>query len=239
MENKFLFVCNFKMNYVKPLSYKKAINGEQLSNLILLPNFCDIKSFRRYKKNYSVSIGAQNVSEFSSGAHTGEVNAEMLKKAGADYCVVGHSERKKYNLESLAQTRKKVVELLKYNITPIICVGEEIVLSVNNEQKQADYAKKYVVEELKIILKDIDASKVIIAYEPIWAIGTGKVASKKHIQIVISAIKTYAHSSKILYGGSFNISNYKEIVGIKNLNGALVGGESLNPHNIIAMIKQI
>lgn len=229
MNKRFLFVCNFKMNSLDVMEYVNAIGDDHIDNLVLCPNFCDIKDYAILKRN-GVMLGAQNVSEFSGGAYTGEVSASMLKESGADFCIVGHSERKKYMFETLSQTNQKAKRLLDAGITPIICVGEDI-------EKGDDFAVRFVLMELNEVLKDIDNSKVVVAYEPIWAIGTGKVPSNSHIQNVISAIKKYTGVEVCLYGGSFGENNYKEISSLACVDGALIGGASLKP-NLIVKIKK-
>lgn len=231
MNKKFLFVCNFKMNSLDVMEYVKAIADESFNNLVLCPNFCDIKDYSILKRN-GVMLGAQNVSEYSGGAYTGEVSASILKESGVDFCIVGHSERKKYMFETLSQTNQKVKRLIENGITPIICVGED-------NYKGEDFASKFVLMELNEVLNDIDISKVIVAYEPIWAIGTGKIPTDNHIQNVVSAIKKYAGVEICLYGGSFGENNYKEISSITCVDGALIGGASLKPELIVKMQRDL
>ena len=232
MKGNFLFVCNFKMNTVKKSLYKKTFGNNSFNNVVLCPNFCDIKDFASLKKSNCIMIGAQNVSEFAEGAHTGEISAAMLKSVGVNFCIVGHSERKENNFETSSQINLKVKRLIECGITPIICVGE-------NNYKDEQYAAKFVLSELNEILRDIELSKVIVAYEPIWAIGTGKVASISHIKFVISAIKQYTGIEFVLYGGSFNSDNYKDIVSIVCVDGALIGGASLKPDVIVKMVNNV
>ena len=231
MNKKFLFVCNFKMNSLDVMEYVKAIADESFNNLVLCPNFCDIKDYTILKRN-GIMLGAQNVSEYSGGAYTGEVSASILKESSVDFCIVGHSERKKYMFETLSQTNQKVKRLIESGITPIICVGEDT-------YKGEEFASRFVLMELNEVLKDIDISKVIVAYEPIWAIGTGNVPTVKHIEFVISAIKKYAGVNMCLYGGSFGENNYKEISSIECIDGALIGGASLKPPVIIKMANDL
>ncbi len=233
---KFIFACNFKMNVVDVEKYMEAMKDENYDNVIICPNFCDIREYTKLNKSNKVFIGAQNVSEFEKGAHTGEVSAEMLAKIGVQFCIVGHSERKKYNTETLIQTNEKVKRLIENNITPIICVGEEL---YSDPTKQEEYAVRYVLSELNEILKDIDINKVIIAYEPIWAIGSNNVASSQHIKTVLSAIKKYTNVEFTLYGGSFGEKNYEEIAMIDVVDGALIGGASLKPELICKMQKRV
>lgn len=234
---KFIFACNFKMNSVDVEKYQEAMGSDDYSNVILCPNFCDLHQFSGLKKTNKIFLGAQNVSEFDDGAHTGEISANMLKKLSVDFCIVGHSERKKYNFETLSQINLKIKKLIEFGITPIVCVGEEL---CNNEtMSQTEYAKRYVLMELKEILQDIDISKVIVAYEPIWAIGTGKVAGGEHIKEVVDAIKKYAGVEFVLYGGSFGESNFEQIAAIACVDGALIGGASLKPELICKMKKKL
>ena len=231
----FLLACNFKENIVDEKLYQNAMGDDKFNNVILCPNFCDIKSYSLLKTKNGVLIGAQNVSEYSSGAFTGEVNAQMLKNAGADFCIVGHSERKKYNFEILSQINAKIKELLTNGVTPIVCVGEEI----SQSMPQTEFAIRYVLSELSECLNGVDISQVIVAYEPIWAIGTGKVATVSHISQVVDTIKKYTGVNFVLYGGSFNESNFEEIAKIENLDGALIGGASLKPDIICKMQKRL
>ena len=235
MKKRFLFVCNFKMNLVDVKLYKKAMQKEDYSNVILCPNFCNLLQYCQLKKINKIFLGAQNVSEFENGAHTGEVSAEMLKSCGVDFCIIGHSERKQNNFETLSQINAKAKRLIEHYITPIICVGEE--LYEHDNMSQTEYAKRFVLTELNAILKDVDLDKVVIAYEPIWAIGTGKVATVEHIGDVVSCIKKYTTVKTVLYGGSFGENNFESIAEIECVDGALIGGASLKPELICKMKK--
>ncbi|MBO7508579.1 MAG: triosephosphate isomerase [Clostridia bacterium] len=225
---KFLFVCNFKMNSIEVEKYNNAMNGDDYSNVVLCPNFVDIKDFAELKKSNNIGLGAQNVSAFDEGARTGEISAKMLKKAGVEYCIVGHSERKKYNFETLDEINQKAKVLQQNGIKPIICVGEDIL-------KDNEFAKKYVLFELNTLLKDLDFDNLIVAYEPIWSIGTGDVPTDEYIDEILSTIKKYTPVKTTLYGGSFGESNYKEIGQIESVDGALIGGASKKPELICKM----
>ena len=232
MKKDFLLVCNLKMNLLPSKLYRKALKNKYYENLIICPNFCNIKDYGRLKKKFGVKIGAQNVFEKQCGAYTGDISASMLKNVGAEFCIVGHSEQKKYHLETLAKINQKAKLLIEQEITPIICVGEEI-------KKDISYAKRYVKEELGLVLNGIDAKKVIVAYEPIWAIGTGDVPSSKHISEICTHIKSASNCPKVLYGGSFNKSNYTQIANAKGVDGALVGSASLDPDEIVEILDNI
>ena len=233
---RFLFACNFKMNVIDAKEYKLAMKDDDYSSLILCPNFCDLKDYAKLKKSNKIFLGAQNVSEFESGAHTGETSAAMLSCCGVQFCIVGHSERVNYNIETLYQTNQKLQQLIKNSITPIVCVGEDL---FRDESKQTDFAIRSVLGQLNEILKDIDTSKIVLAYEPIWAIGTGKVASQEHIKQVVDAIKKYTGVEVVLYGGSFNENNFQDIAQIDCVDGALIGGASLKPKSICMMYETL
>lgn len=226
----FLFVCNFKMNSLGVEKYKNAMLGKDYSNVVLCPNFCDLKEYSSLKSTCNVKLGAQNVSCYEEGAKTGEISANMLKCIDVDFCIVGHSERKRYNFETLEEINQKAKILQKYKITPIICVGEDVL-------KSAEFAQKYVLFELNELLKDLDMENVIVAYEPVWSIGTGDVPSDEYIDAVLSAIKKYTPVKTTLYGGSFNQDNFADISAIKSCDGALIGGASLKPE-IICMMQE-
>ena len=232
----FLLVCNFKMNCVDVEQYKKTMANDEFSNVVLCPNFCDLKDFANLKKTNKIMLGAQNVCEFDSGAHTGEISAKMLSNCGVQFCIVGHSERIKNNIETLSQINQKIKILVENNITPIVCVGEDL---FKDESKQTEFATRFVLSELNEILKDVELDKIVLAYEPVWAIGTGKVASVEHINDVVSSIKKYTGIEFVLYGGSFGENNFEDIAKIDCVDGALVGGASLKPDVICKIQKDL
>lgn len=232
----FMLVCNFKANIVDDTLYQNEMKDDKFSNVILCPNFCDIRKFGSLKQKNGVLLGAQNVSEYKSGSYTGEITAEMIKSAGADFCIVGHSERKKNNFETLYQVNNKIFQLLECGVTPIVCVGEDL---FDDASKQTNFAIRFVLSELNEILRGIDVSQVVIAYEPVWAIGSGKIASAEHIDAVISAIKKYTGAEVCLYGGSFNENNFETIAKIQSVDGALIGGASLKPKVICNIQKKL
>ena len=232
MKRDFLFVCNFKMNIVSAQSYADAMKDEKFENVILCPNNCYLQQFKKLKETNAIKLGAQNVSEFEKGSYTGETSSQMLKEFGVDCCIVGHSERKKNNFETLSQTNSKILALQKCDIIPIVCVGEDT-------KKDAEFASRFVLAELNEVLKDADMSRVIVAYEPVWSIGTGLVPEVAYIKSVVDAIKKYTGIPVVLYGGSFNLKNYLEIADIDCVDGALIGGASLHPCDIVKMQKSL
>ena len=234
MNKNFLLACNFKNNIVDAKEYKANFGKNVYSNIVICPNFCELALFENLKSN-GIKLGAQNVSEFVVGSHTGEINIEMLKKYGADYCIVGHSERRHDFGETHFQINAKLKLLIENNITPILCVGE----SVANDMSQIDFAKNIVKTQLEAELIDIDKKDLIVAYEPIWSIGTGKVADVPHITEICKFIKQNFDVSKVLYGGSVNANNINEISKIEYVDGVLIGKASLNSNNVIEMLKNI
>jgi triosephosphate isomerase (TIM) len=197
----------------------------------------------QHKKNYS--IAAQNCSDKKSGAYTGEISAEMLKSIGITYCLVGHSERREYFGESNQLLAEKVNICLANNITPIFCCGEAL---QTREQNQQD---AYVDQQLRdslFHLSGTDLLKIVIAYEPIWAIGTGKTATTAQAQEMHAFIrsvlkKQYGESISdqisILYGGSVKAANAREIFAAEDVDGGLVGGASLIAAEFIEIIRSL
>jgi triosephosphate isomerase len=197
----------------------------------------------RNKEDYF--IAAQNCSDKKSGAYTGEVSAEMLKSLGVQYCLVGHSERREYFGESNLMLADKLNFCLSFDITPIFCCGEALVTREAN--KQNGYVEQQLRESLFHLSKD-EIIKIVIAYEPIWAIGTGKTASTEQAQEMHAHIRSVlkkqygepiAEQISILYGGSVKASNAKEIFGSKDVDGGLVGGASLIATEFVEIIKAL
>ena len=228
----FLFVCNFKMNSVPKELYERALGQNQFENLILCPSACELKDYASLKNSNKVKLGAQDASRFAGGAHTGEISADMLKNCGVEFCIVGHSERKRFDFETLDITNQKILQLQNVGIVPIVCVGEDIL-------KGEEFATRFVLAELAEVLKNANLSNLIVAYEPIWAIGSGKIPSASHINAVAEAIKKYCGIKTVLYGGSFGEQNFEEIAGIKSIDGALIGGASLKPQAVCKMILSL
>lgn len=184
---------------------------------------------------YNVWVGAQNVSEFDNGAYTGEISAGMLKDSNIQFCLVGHSERRHIFNESDAQVNSRVSRLLEQGILPLLCVGETL------QQFEDNCTFDVLDMQISNALKDIPADKlnsIIIAYEPVWAIGTGKTPTMQDIERTILHIKeflnkSYSVSIPVLYGGSVNTSNASDILGISCVDGALIGGASLNATSFV------
>ena len=184
-------------------------------------------------KGTNVKVGAENMYFEESGAYTGEISAAMLKDAGVEYVIIGHSERRDYFKEDDVLLNKKVTKAIEAGITPILCCGETL------EQREMGIAVDFIRLQIKSDLKDVaaaDAAKLVIAYEPIWAIGTGKTATSEQAEEICKAVRDCiremydddtAEKVRIQYGGSVNAGNAAELFTKPNIDGALVGGASL------------
>ena len=194
-------------------------------------------------KNTRIEVGAQNCSEHEAGAYTGEVSAAMLRSIGIPYVILGHSERRQYFNEDGKLLAKKVDIALKYGLTPIFCCGEPLDVREKNEHEKLI---KQQIEEALFHLNAASLDKVVIAYEPVWAIGTGKTASAQQAQEMHAVIRKHlagkfdqgvADKISILYGGSVNAANAKELFSCPDLDGGLVGGASLKSREFTEIIK--
>jgi len=188
----------------------------------------------------NLSIGAQNVSEHENGAYTGEISAEMLHSLDVGHCIIGHSERRKYFAENDETINKKLKILQLYNIIPIVCIGESL------QQRESGKAKDVINTQLQGVLQDVDIdNNLVIAYEPIWAIGTGKTATPEQAQEIHSFIRSWlkenyngeiAASLPILYGGSVKPENVSDLLAQDDIDGGLIGGASLDSDKFKEMI---
>jgi len=250
---KQIAAANWKMN----CTYQQ---GEQLLDEILSANI-ELKAHQQTifavpfpylimansetsaENNYFVA--AQNCYNKKSGAYTGEVSVEMLQSIGIQFCVLGHSERREYFQESNKMLAEKLDLCLQYNITPIFCCGEP--LNIREANTQNSYVETQLKESL-FHLSDADIKKVVIAYEPIWAIGTGKTASSEQAQEMHAYLRSVlakqygaatADEISILYGGSVKANNAKELFSCPDVDGGLVGGASLNAGEFITIINSL
>lgn len=219
-----------KLDFALPKDYY-----EKVDVAVTVP-FTNIRSVQTLVDGdkLQVTYGAQDVSQHESGAYTGEVSAQMLAKLGCTWVVVGHSERREYHNESDELVAAKAAAALKHGMSPIVCVGEPL------EIREAGTHVDYVVEQTRASLAGLsaeDLGNTVIAYEPVWAIGTGKVASAADAQEVCAAIRglvrelagdDVADGMRILYGGSVKTDSVAEIVGQPDVDGGLVGGASLD-----------
>lgn len=209
------------------------------TEMILCPPFPYLEMCTDYGNESYFRVGAQNVNDNDKGAYTGEVSASMLSSMEVEYCIVGHSERRAYYGETDALVARKVDQLLKNDIRPIVCCGE--VLEEREAGRQFDVVKRQIVDGL-FHLDAESFGKVVIAYEPVWAIGTGKTATPEQAQEIHAFIrgliaekygKEVADNTSILYGGSCKPSNAKELFANPDVDGGLIGGASLQAEDFV------
>lgn len=220
---------------------KDKVNSDKVEAVICAP-FTLLKDLKEATKGTNIKIGAQNMHFEEKGAFTGEVSPLMLKEIDMDYVVIGHSERRQYFNETDETVNKKVLKALEVGIDPILCVGET--LEQREAGKTKDVCKVQVEKALENVLKD-DLAKVVVAYEPIWAIGTRKTATAEDANDVISYIREVikglygelANEVRIQYGGSVKPSNVAEIMGQSDIDGALVGGASLASNDYLDLVN--
>ncbi|MGN1333886.1 MAG: triose-phosphate isomerase [Anaerovoracaceae bacterium] len=221
---------------------KKLYHDTDIKAAVCAP-FPQLETLVKAFKGTGIGVGAQNVHYEKEGAYTGEVSVPMLQYIGVDYCIVGHSERRQYFNETDETVNLKLKALLETKITPILCVGEDFY------QRERGFQEKLVAEQVQNALRGIPAekaAKLVIAYEPIWAIGTGRTATPIQANQMCSLIretliKMYdediADRVIIQYGGSVKPENATEIMNMEEIDGALVGGASLDPLKFIEIIN--
>lgn len=228
-----LIIANLKMNLTldKILDYKKIINEKQ-DNLIIAPPYI----YLDVMKSQNYDIASQDGYYVDNGAYTGEVSFNQLKSMGVNYSIIGHSERRQKFNETNNIVKEKYLSSLRNGITPIVCVGE------TKEERLSNKTFDIIEEEIKVLM-DSKTESIIIAYEPIWAIGTGLTPTLEEIESVHKFIKEilnkYNLNSKILYGGSVNLNNIKEFSKSDHIDGFLIGSASLDPNNLLNMINEI
>ena len=220
----------------------EEIQKKPLEVLLAVP-FTAIKSSKDHAEGSSIHIGAQNMNDATSGAFTGEVAADMLKDAGAEFVLLGHSERRKFFLESNEFINRKVLRALESDLQPLLCIGETF--SEREENKTEEVLTKQIQECLQGVSIE-KASKLVLCYEPVWAIGTGKAAiaedvSKTHtfIRTLLSEMFSRDVSQKIplLYGGSVSEKNAESFLLEKNIDGLLIGSASLHAETFAKIIE--
>ena len=238
------YICgNWKMNKTssEALEFAKEINEFEFNkvDLLIAPSFVTLESLRKNLKD-EIKVAGQNVSQFDEGAYTGEVSTSMLKDIGVDDVIIGHSERREKFLESDEIINAKVKKALEYDLSVILCLGES--LEIKEEGKEVEFVREELLNSLDGVEK---IEKVTIAYEPIWAIGTGKTCSSEDAEKMCREIRNIidekygeiSQKTRILYGGSVKPSNAGEILSKENIDGVLVGGASLKASDFIEIIK--
>lgn len=245
---KTIIAGNWKMNilpsevetYIEQL--RAQLPSEKSCEVILCVPFTHLSAI---KEDDTVLFGAQNVSIYEKGAYTGEISADMLVNLGVRFVIVGHSECRKYHGDTDFIVGKKTAAVLKKGMSPIICVGESL------EQRESGLTMAHISYQLLAALSKIPEGKehgIVIAYEPIWAIGTGKTATPEEAQKVCKEIravlnekfgKKAAGSISILYGGSMKANNAKELLSMPDIDGGLIGGASLKPTDFAQIIGAV
>jgi len=246
---KYVIAGNWKMyktnSEAKQLA--EAIKGKTMSientQMVICPPATALSAVSEVVKNSKIAVGAQNMYWEGQGAFTGELSSEMIKSTGASFVILGHSERRQYFHETDESVNKKLHYALRTNLSPIVCIGESL------EQREEGITKDIINDQLEGGLKDITADQmvgIIIAYEPIWAIGTGKTASPDQAQDVHGFIRTklqsmfdegISNSVVLQYGGSVKPSNANDLLQQSDIDGALVGGACLEADSFSEIIK--
>ncbi|ANF95211.1 triose-phosphate isomerase [Paenibacillus bovis] len=226
--------------FIEDIKGKAEVEGVEA---VICAPFTNLPALVEAVKGTSIKIGAQNLHFEDNGAYTGEISGVMLKDLGVDYVIIGHSERRQYFAETDEIVNKKVQAAFRHGLTPIVCVGEKL------EEREADQTKdvcKVQTEGAFAGLSADQAKATVIAYEPIWAIGTGKSSTSADANEVISYIRgvvkdlyneEVANAVRIQYGGSVKPENVKEYMGQSDIDGALVGGASLQPDSYIQLVE--
>lgn len=252
---KKLIIGNWKMNkdvhetvtFVNDIiarmnDFKLLIDNNRIG-IVICPPFVSLFVANEIIKGTQIKLGAQNVYHLDEGAYTGEISLKMLKSVGCEYVILGHSERRQYFQETNDLINLKVKQTLINNLIPIICVGETL------SERELGVTDRVITTQINAILSGLnekDIEKIVIAYEPVWAIGTGKNASPEqanqvhiHIRNVISTLFTLEVAEKliILYGGSVNVQNANELLSQSDIDGFLVGGASIKGESFINIIR--
>jgi triosephosphate isomerase len=246
---KAIIAGNWKMNKL-PSQVRDFADGlksispnVRLCDTVICPPFVCIPNALKAFKGSHIFIGSQNMNENSSGAYTGEVSAAQLTDLGVSYVIIGHSERRGYYGETDEAVNRKVIAAIDSGLRPIVCVGESL------EQRDRGITFEFIRQQVKSALFGVTAEKVrrvVIAYEPIWAIGTGKTATAQQAGQVCGEIRSVireiygarvARSISILYGGSMNDKNAAELLAQPDIDGGLIGGASLDPVKFASIIE--
>ncbi len=246
-----LIVGNWKMNKTSSQAgeltqvLKDKLKDKSSLDIVLCPPFTALEIVARAIKGSHIDLGAQNLHWEKEGAYTGEVSAPMLKELGCRYVIIGHSERRQYFGESNETVNKKVKAALKFDLTPIVCVGER--LEEREEGKTFPVVESHIKEGLPGLKKQ-DILRIVVAYEPVWAIGTGRTATPQQANEVHSYLRRFltdihgeevASRVRILYGGSVNPNSISGLMAETEIDGALVGGASLQAETFGEIVRRV
>lgn len=246
---KRIIAGNWKMNKTldEAIDLARAIKDKaadvQNVDMILCPPFTNLSSVVDVVKGTNIGVGAQHLHWEAKGAFTGEISADMLRSVGCQYVIIGHSERRQYFGETDETVNKRIKAALAAGLVPIVCVGETL------EEREADKTQEVVETQITGAYKDIssnDAENMVVAYEPVWAIGTGKVATPQQAQEVHAYIRSLlktvysekvAETVRIQYGGSMKPGNAAELLANPDVDGGLIGGASLDADSFLGIIN--
>ena len=241
-----IVAANWKMNFTIDESLnlideiiKRSPSVE--AKIIFFPNYISLQSVKQKLVDTAYMVGSQNVHHNENGAFTGEVSASMLSILDLDYVIIGHSERRQYFNESDNQVNQKIKRALDVNIKPVVCIGETI------DERKSGKTTEVLNRQLNKAFEEIDvlsANKIIVAYEPVWAIGTGVSADENqvleaHALIKQTLVSIFSENIPILYGGSVNASNAFELINLNNVDGFLIGGASLKSESFCQIIENV
>ncbi len=244
-----LIAGNWKMNMTAAPAeelagaLKEGLKNGDSPEVVVFPPFTALGIVHRIVRGSNIGLGAQNLHWEKEGAYTGEISAPMIKEAGCRYVIIGHSERRQYFGETNATVNKKIKAALEVGLTPVVCVGER--LEEREEGKTFSVVESHIREGLSG-LKEEEILKTVIAYEPVWAIGTGKTATPQQANEVHSYIRhlltglyseEVASRVRILYGGSVKPDSISALMSQEDIDGALVGGASLQANSFLAIIQ--
>lgn len=246
MQRKPLLIGNWKLNHSRAsaAAFFSALETFSTSaDLAIAPVAPMLELVGRCVADFPIKLAAQNVFYEQKGAYTGEWSAEQLKELGVSFCIVGHSERRALFFETDELVQQKVQACFRAGVIPVICVGETLA------EREADLTFEVIKRQVTAVLASFPAqNEAVFAYEPVWAIGTGKTATREQAQEVHAAIRSLiyekigewcAENTRILYGGSVNAQNIREIIQMPDVDGALVGGASLQAESFLSMVKQL
>jgi triosephosphate isomerase (TIM) len=237
---KIIIAGNWKMhkNQAESLEFVQLFkseleNTDEAREVILCVPFTSLSILSKTLHGGSVRLGAQNIHWADFGAYTGEIAGDMLTEVGVNYVIVGHSERRQFFGETDTTVNLRLKAAQKHGLTPILCVGE------TKQQRDAGKAEDIIVNQLKIDLVDVDQNSLVIAYEPIWAIGTGDTCETKEANRVIGLIRQQLTNKNVTiqYGGSVKPDNIDEIMAQKEIDGVLVGGASLDAKGFARIVN--
>ena len=239
---------NWKMNKtakeaVELINDLKPLVAKSKPEVVVCVPYTDLWAVAEAIKGSKIKLGAENVAWADNGAFTGEISADMLKEIGVEYVIIGHSERRQYFGETDESVNARLVQALKKDLKPIVCVGETLLEREKNKTKKV--LKKQVLEGFKGITAE-DFANIVIAYEPVWAIGTGKTATAEDANKTIGYIRSLvkktwgaevAKSLRIQYGGSMKPGNAKELMAMRNIDGGLIGGAALKATDFASIVN--